>query len=158
MYCCFLYFISDNNPLPCLALQLEPYFMRSRGETRYEGYLVDLVQRVADIVPFDFTWRIQKGFGKRQKDGEPTGMIGDLLTGVSRALIIKIKYLWLSEAFGKLWFELFGWEKGIKSVWLCNYAQSYSFVVDAIEKPKGQQCAIKIYEVYISADQVLSSG
>ena len=58
--------------------------MRSHQHgVEYEGYIADLIRAVAQVVPFEYEWRIQRRVGKRRKDGSWTGMMGDLIDEVS---------------------------------------------------------------------------
>ena len=67
-----------------LPLQSAPYFMQSDSPgSQWKGYIVDLVQKMADIVPFEFDWLIKDSLGRRHsRSGHWNGMIGELLDQV----------------------------------------------------------------------------
>ena len=51
------------------------------GNDKYEGFAVDLVQEIANIVGFNFTLTPSSGYGSRREDGSWTGMIGEITEG-----------------------------------------------------------------------------
>lgn len=61
-----------------------PHGNRTR-EVTYYGYIPDLVQRLSQVVGFDFELRLARDgrYGHRRSDGTWDGMIGELLQSVS---------------------------------------------------------------------------
>ena len=51
------------------------------GNDRYEGFAVDLITEIANIVQFNFTLSPVSGYGSRRQDNSWTGMIGEILEG-----------------------------------------------------------------------------
>lgn len=75
-----------------LHLQEDPFTRRKRdyearlGNDRYEGFAVDLLKEIADMLDFRYNiYLVNDGkFGsKDEKTGEWNGIIGELLAGVS---------------------------------------------------------------------------
>ena len=74
----------------CL-LQTEPYCMlvkdseQKSGNERYEGYSVDLIESISEILGFNYTIRLVEDglYGSYDKNTDTwTGMIGELLSQV----------------------------------------------------------------------------
>ena len=59
--------------------------MLRRGNDKFEGFAVDLIEEVAQMLGFDFEiYLVNDGkFGSKLPSGEWNGMIGELLAGVS---------------------------------------------------------------------------
>lgn len=54
------------------------------GNDRYEGYCMELTDKLADVLDFDFKVELVKDgkYGSRLQDGTWDGMVGTLLRGV----------------------------------------------------------------------------
>jgi len=85
--------ISSNSILVSISIlhfQEKPFCMYKRdykvrvGNDRFEGFAVDLIREVADMLKFNYDiYLVNDGlFGSRTKDGSWNGMIGELLSGV----------------------------------------------------------------------------
>ena len=79
--------LQPKKQLTITTMVTPPYLMQSSGMPEmFEGYIVDLVHRLSELVPFDYQWRLQRGFGtkSRNRRGEVrwSGMIGDIINGV----------------------------------------------------------------------------
>ena len=71
-----------SGPLTISMLLSDPYVMRSeKGEGGYEGFAIDLVNRLAASIGFNYTISIATGYGSKNRDGTWNGMIGDVLEG-----------------------------------------------------------------------------
>jgi ionotropic glutamate receptor len=59
------------------------------GNERYEGFGIDLIQEIANMLGFNYTFLIQAdgNYGSKSKTGEWNGMIKELLEEVSYILI-----------------------------------------------------------------------
>ena len=66
------------------------------GNDRFEGFAVDLLQRVADMLHFDFEiYLVHDGkFGSRLENGEWNGLIGELLAGVRCGVFVCLLLFW----------------------------------------------------------------
>ncbi|KPJ16363.1 Glutamate receptor, ionotropic kainate 3 [Papilio machaon] len=55
------------------------------GRQLYEGYCIDLIEKLAQTMDFDYEIVIPKsgGFGQRLRNGSWDGLIGDLMTGLT---------------------------------------------------------------------------
>ena len=56
------------------------------GDRNLQGYIVDLLNHISRIVPFEYRLHLVKdgeGFGKKKKGREWTGMTRELIKGVS---------------------------------------------------------------------------
>ena len=81
--------VTARRSLEVVSVLSDPYTMikvdaMSHGRTgndKYEGFAVDLVQKVADIVGFNFSLTPVSGYGSRREDGSWTGMIGEITEG-----------------------------------------------------------------------------
>ena len=68
--------------------QSEPYAMLKKttdpleGNDKYEGFIVDLANKIASIVGFNFTIVPTKSHGSMSNNGEWNGMIKELLEEV----------------------------------------------------------------------------
>ena len=60
-------------------------WMVRKGNDRFEGFAIDLIREVANMLKFDYeVYLVHDGnFGSKQEDGSWNGMIGELLEGVS---------------------------------------------------------------------------
>ncbi|XP_076446170.1 glutamate receptor ionotropic, kainate 3-like [Babylonia areolata] len=58
-------------------------FSSRKGNDRFEGFAVDLIKEVAEMLKFDYEiYLVHDGnFGSKQSDGQWNGMIGELLAG-----------------------------------------------------------------------------
>ena len=73
--------------------------MRSRTPgIQWEGYIVDLVKKMGEIVPFEFEWLIKNSLGRRHRSGQWNGMIGELLQQVRYLLNVATVRLMTSYA------------------------------------------------------------
>ena len=67
--------------------QDEPYVMHSPTSRHgVEGYIIDLLDKIADVVPFRYDLHLVadgKGIGTRGQHGQWSGMIGELLREVN---------------------------------------------------------------------------
>lgn len=78
--------------LACLAsLQEDPYVMRKEnyqefdGNAQYEGFCVDMLTELADILKFSFKIKLVDDglYGAPEVNGSWTGMVGELINRVS---------------------------------------------------------------------------
>ena len=55
------------------------------GNDRYEGYCVDLANKVAGLIEFNFTIQVVKDgqYGKELENGTWNGMVGEVIREVS---------------------------------------------------------------------------
>lgn len=53
------------------------------GEEVWEGYCIDFLKRLANVMNFDYELIPNESFGVREPNGVWTGLVGDLATGVS---------------------------------------------------------------------------
>lgn len=76
-----------------LSLQQEnPYVMRKsnyqdfQGNDQYEGFCVDMLRELADILKFSFKIKLVDDglYGAPEPNGSWTGMVGELINRVSR--------------------------------------------------------------------------
>lgn len=79
-------------------LQTEPYGMRVesqeqlKGNDRYEGFAIDLIQELAKMLGFNYTFVIREDKANgEEKNGSWTGMIGNITAGV--IYVYKIAFL-----------------------------------------------------------------
>lgn len=82
----------QNKTLIVTTIYSPPYSMyresakRLSGNEAFEGYAIDLIKEVAEILGFNYTfkWVDDQKYGKRNKEtGEWNGMMGELLAQVS---------------------------------------------------------------------------
>lgn len=74
---------------------------------RYEGYAVDLIQKLANIMNFEYEFLIESRTGKKNPEtGEWDGMIRRLIDHVMSALVIQ-----LLSAINVLFFSIFSKHK-----------------------------------------------
>ncbi|GFS04375.1 glutamate receptor [Elysia marginata] len=71
------------------------------GNDRFEGYCVDLLQKVAEIVGFDYDIHLvyDGKYGTKQADGSWNGMIGELLSGQADLAIASLTITEVRERF-----------------------------------------------------------
>lgn len=65
---------------------MEPYIMRTNDSQLYKGFLVDLLQLIADELKFQYTFVEQTDYGRRYIHREKpkwTGIAGGLINKVS---------------------------------------------------------------------------
>jgi len=82
------------------------------GNDRFEGFAVDLIREVADMLKFNYDiYLVNDGlFGSRTKDGSWNGMIGELLSGVGSALSYSQGYVAIRATLrGMLCSQLHSW-------------------------------------------------
>ncbi|KAH3833474.1 hypothetical protein DPMN_106784 [Dreissena polymorpha] len=62
------------------------------GNDQYEGFAVDLIKEVADMLNFQYDiYLVHDGkFGSKKVDGSWNGMIGELISGVKLSCKIKM--------------------------------------------------------------------
>ena len=69
------------------SFQIKPYAMLNKassgGDDQYEGYIIDLMERIAAKYGVRAHVRVADGVGERQAGGGWTGMLGDISSGVS---------------------------------------------------------------------------
>ena len=66
---------------PYTMIKMDALSTGRTGNDKYEGFAVDLVQEIANIVGFNFTLTPASGYGSRREDGSWTGMIGEITEG-----------------------------------------------------------------------------
>ena len=56
-----------------------------QGNDRFEGFCIDLIDEIAQILKFNYTFHIVKdgSYGSKNDDGEWNGMVRELLDHVS---------------------------------------------------------------------------
>ena len=56
-----------------------------KGNKRYEGYCIDLIDEISKILEFNYTIKIVEDMrhGRKNERGEWNGLIRDLIDGVS---------------------------------------------------------------------------
>lgn len=82
-----LYCIQD---CVCLCVQENPYVMRKvnyqefEGNEQYEGFCVDMLRELADILKFTFRIKLVDDglYGAPETNGSWTGMVGELINRV----------------------------------------------------------------------------
>ena len=82
--------ILHNNTYKTTPTQADPYYQQSQELTssvcvNRQGFLVDLLDRVAQIADFQYEWRlVQDGrYGAPLENDQWSGMIGEVQKGVS---------------------------------------------------------------------------
>lgn len=85
-----------NKTLTVVTILGEPYCMENddenrTGNDRFEGYCVDLIKEIAQILEFKYVIKVVEDgvYGKRNERGEWNGMIRELIEGVN----IRIDFL-----------------------------------------------------------------
>ncbi len=63
-------------------LKLDSTTAGRKGNDRFEGFVLDLAQEIAEIVGFNFTIVPTDGYGSVDQDGNWNGMIRELLEEV----------------------------------------------------------------------------
>ena len=66
---------------PYTMIKMDALSHGRTGNDKYEGFAVDLVQEISNIVGFNFTLTPSSGYGSRREDGSWTGMIGEITEG-----------------------------------------------------------------------------
>lgn len=62
------------------------------GNARYEGYAMDLIGGIAEILNFTFEFRINKDYGKPDPNtGKWNGLIGEVIERVGGSIIYFLK-------------------------------------------------------------------
>ena len=72
------------------------------GSYRYEGYIPDLIDKIADKAGFKYKIRMvmDARYGERTQDGRWNGMIGDIVRGVrSHQMFIVATFLAKRDCF-----------------------------------------------------------
>ena len=77
----------DEQEEPYVMLKPRSHFMM--GSERYEGYLVDILQRLAVSVGFELEIRLSRDgkTGELNSDGRWDGMIGEVISAVKLYLL-----------------------------------------------------------------------
>lgn len=89
-----------------LVWQENPYVMRKsnyqdlHGNDQYEGFCVDMLRELADILKFSFKIKLVDDglYGAPEPNGSWTGMVGELINRVSR------KWCWLNWLFWNMFY------------------------------------------------------
>ena len=71
-------------PVVIATVLSAPYTMERKeaaGGERYEGFAVDLMKKISQIVGFNYTIRLANGYGSVMRNGKWSGMIGEILEG-----------------------------------------------------------------------------
>lgn len=95
---CVLPFLTPTSiPLPAdpQHVQENPYVMRKdnyqdfQGNDQYEGFCVDMLRELADILKFSFKIKLVDDglYGAPEPNGSWTGMVGELINRVSTFLL-----------------------------------------------------------------------
>ena len=66
---------------PYTMIKMDALSHGRTGNDKYEGFAVDLVQEISNIVGFNFSLTPSSGYGSRREDGSWTGMIGEITEG-----------------------------------------------------------------------------
>ena len=66
---------------PYTMIKMDALSHGRTGNDKYEGFAVDLVQEISNIVGFNFTLTPSSGYGSKREDGSWTGMIGEITEG-----------------------------------------------------------------------------
>ena len=82
--------MEEGDYLLNLVIQSPPYTMekldareaRREGNDRFEGFAVDLANRIASIVGFNLTIKLTDAYGSVDESGHWNGMIRELLEEV----------------------------------------------------------------------------
>lgn len=82
-------------PHPTPNVQENPYVMRKdnyqdfQGNDQYEGFCVDMLRELADILKFSFKIKLVDDglYGAPEPNGSWTGMVGELINRVSTLLL-----------------------------------------------------------------------
>lgn len=53
------------------------------GNDRYEGFTIDLIERLSQLLGFSYEFAVEKSYGKKQADGKFNGMVQQLQEEVS---------------------------------------------------------------------------
>ena len=87
-----------NKTLTVVTILGEPYCMEvddsenRTGNDRFEGYSVDLIKEIADLLEFKYQIKLVEDgvYGKRNERGEWNGMIGELIRNESDIAIVDL--------------------------------------------------------------------
>ena len=74
----FIVLISLTSPY---GMQKESYTTLS-GNDRYEGFAIDIIQLISEILGFNYTLQVESDYGS-PKDGKWSGMLGKIMADVS---------------------------------------------------------------------------
>lgn len=80
----------QNRTLIVLISLTPPYGMQKEsmtmltGNERYEGFAIDVIQQLSEILEFNYTLQVEKDYGKlNNKTGKWSGMLGKIMAEVS---------------------------------------------------------------------------
>lgn len=83
-------FSMQNKTLIVLISLTPPYGMQKEsatilsGNERYEGFGIDIIQKISDILDFNYTLQVEPNYGsKDKKTGKWIGMLGKIMDDVS---------------------------------------------------------------------------
>ncbi|XP_022241144.1 glutamate receptor ionotropic, kainate 2-like [Limulus polyphemus] len=86
-----------NKTLIVTTLMNPPYIARKeganlRGNSRYEGYCVDLIEEISKVLGFKYKFReaADRTYGKRNEWGEWNGMIRELIEGKADLAVVDL--------------------------------------------------------------------
>lgn len=80
----------QNKTFVVLISMTEPYGMQKEsaitlsGNERYEGFAVDIIQEISQILEFNYTFQVDNQYGERNPNtGKWSGMLGKIMIDVS---------------------------------------------------------------------------
>ena len=92
---------------PYTMIKMDALSHGRTGNDKYEGFAVDLVQEISNIVGFNFTLTPSSGYGSRREDGSWTGMIGEITEGRADMAIGDMRDMVLINIERKMFNHLF---------------------------------------------------
>lgn len=91
----------QNKTFIILISLTDPYGMRKESSTiltgndRYEGFGIDIIDRISHILGFNYTLQVESDYGSKNKDtGRWSGMLGKLMADVSIGSSSNLFYLY----------------------------------------------------------------
>ena len=68
--------------LTLLHLQTEPYVFKNKTSGEWQGFCIDILEKIRIARNFTYKLHYEGKTGKKQKDGTWTGVMGKLIAGV----------------------------------------------------------------------------
>jgi hypothetical protein len=78
----------QNKTFIVLISLTKPYGMQKEswttlsGNDRYEGFAIDVIQQISEILGFNYTLQVESDYGS-EKNGKWSGMLGKIIADVS---------------------------------------------------------------------------
>lgn len=64
------------------------------GNDRYEGFAIDIITELSNLLHFNYTFiETDADYGTKGKDGKWSGMLGDIISGVSTIKVFILYFL-----------------------------------------------------------------